>query len=122
MGMYDKLGDMLNDFLTSGRMPPPRNKATPPDESGAETSGARQHSGESGTPVPDRLIPDFYRLGFGDLRTTPSFAECKKAYRALVKAHHPDTSTHETPQQKRLAEIAESFKRISLWYETEKKR
>jgi hypothetical protein len=125
--MYDKLGDMLNDFLETGRMPPKRDKRTV----GESPEGTADANTGEGIPqeqtIPDYLLNDFYALGFTRLTRTPRFSECKKAYRRLIKANHPDTSgdaaqnagaknTAPSPQ-KRLTELVEAFKRISAWYE-----
>jgi len=127
--MYDKLGDMLNDFLETGRMPPKRTRHTSEKPSKTDSEPARDESG--GPVIPDYLLADFYLLGFTRLTTTPRFSECKKAYRRLVKVLHPDTSggrlvvlpeaapqAESLAQKKRLTELVEAFKRITAWYKT----
>jgi hypothetical protein len=121
MGMYDKLGDMLNDFLENGKMPPPRNPAAqfqpePPDtETAREPPPVSRHEPR----IPEYLIPDFYALGFINLAKTPAFSQVKEKYRALAKSLHPDTrkeSLADSEERQRLTRLVDAFKQVSQWY------
>jgi hypothetical protein len=121
MGMYDKLGDMLNDFLETGKMPPPRNSTAqfqqePPDaEAAREPLPVSRHEPR----VPEYLIPDFYALGFVNLTETPALSQVKEKYRALAKSLHPDTrkdSLADSEERRRLTRLVDAFKRVSEWY------
>jgi hypothetical protein len=115
MGMYDKLGDMLNDFLATGRMPPPRKQ---PDDLSGESPCAKPAPDEK--KIPEYLIGDFYELGFTNLLTTPKLSQVKKKYRSLMKSLHPDTGEADgvsasVEDKKRLTALVDAFKRVSAW-------
>jgi hypothetical protein len=120
MGMYDKLGDMLSDYLETGRMPPPRKQ---PDDSPGESVTARrvEHPAPKEKKIPEYLVGDFYELGFVNLSVTPKLSQVKKKYRALMKSLHPDMSggvpaTSEIAGKKRITALVDAFRRISAWY------
>lgn len=123
MGMYDKLGYMLNEFLETGAMPPPRAKKIDDVECEADGGRAKDKGAREIPPVPDYLLGDFHALGFYNLSKTPRFAQIKKRYRALAKATHPDTkefSENQSPREKSgaLGAMVESYRKIAQWYET----
>ena len=118
--MYDKLGHMLNEFLETGAMPPPREKLNAENAGGEFFKKQRQHELP---PVPDYLLGDFHALGFYNLSKTPRFAQIKKRYHSLAKATHPDTKNfleNQTPREKpgTLGAMVESYRKIAQWYET----
>jgi hypothetical protein len=121
MGMYDKLGQMLNEFLETGAMPPAREKKIDVEESDGRVFKQNQKQREI-PPVPDYLLGDFHALGFYNLAKTPRFAQIKKRYRALAKATHPDTKKNLENQARRetssaLGALVESYRKIAQWYE-----
>jgi hypothetical protein len=122
MGMYDKLGQMLNEFLETGALPPLREKKIDVEESAIGVFKQNQRQREL-PPVPDYLLGDFYALGFYNLAKTPRFAQIKKRYRALAKARHPDTKKKSENQRQdekssALGALVESYRKIAQWYET----
>lgn len=94
---------------------------------GPYSSGARRGRAGAGTsrtfrprgaPLPpEELRQDYSKLGvhFG-----ASFEEVRKAYRALISAHHPDKYAENEEESskatKRSQEINESFGRIKEWH------
>ncbi|GMO49481.1 MAG: hypothetical protein Pg6C_12100 [Treponemataceae bacterium] len=116
MGMYDKLGDMLNDFLETGKMPPPRFRAESPD---AEIAPESAPVSRDAPRIPEYLIIDFYTLGFVNLAETPALSLVKEKYRALAKSLHPDTRAEtlsDSEERQRMTRLIEAFKQISNWY------
>jgi DnaJ-domain-containing protein 1 len=115
----DAAFDELNDFL---------NKDKAKDDTGSKGSGAwsdnfdkdsgaksRNESSRS-KPIPEELRADFAELGvsFG-----ASAAECKDAYKKLLKIHHPDRHAgHEGNMKKateKTARINAAYDRIEKW-------
>jgi hypothetical protein len=122
MGMYDKLGQMLNEFLETGALPPAREKKTDEDAERCGSSKKTERQREL-PPAPDYLLGDFHALGFFNLSKTPRFAQIKKRYRALAKAKHPDTKKNLENQRQdetssALGALVESYRKIARWYET----
>jgi DnaJ-domain-containing protein 1 len=132
--VYDRLGSILRDKLDSDedpfdawdphagrtrqagnareRTPPPRRQSASDRESPRERPLVR---------VPDELKEDFRVLG---LPPGVPLAECKSAWKKLLKTHHPDYQTADLAAQTRSnvlsARITDAWRRISHWYETGK--
>jgi hypothetical protein len=108
--MYEKLGDMLSSVLETGVMPPGAPKKRGP------------RPRRKTPPMPAYLAGDFAALGFADAGQSPTKTECAKAYRALVKARHPDTKAAPNPggvnPDSAVAEIIKAYKRVSAWYDS----
>jgi hypothetical protein len=102
--MYENLGDMLNQALETGRLPPGRRQAR------------RDSRARLSRPAPEYLARDFSLLGFDDPQNPPAKAECARAYHRLVKARHPDSSGGESAPG--LTEAVEAYRRLSAWYES----
>ncbi|MDR3284756.1 MAG: J domain-containing protein [Treponema sp.] len=114
MGMYDKLGTLLTEYLETGDLPPIRKKqkAAKPVEAAPKTE----------KPVPPKIPPalftDFQTLQFQDLAVVPDLKTCRRAYHTLLKKYHPDTGktdgTEEAAQN--IKAITQAFRNIEEWY------
>ncbi|MDR1307873.1 MAG: J domain-containing protein [Treponema sp.] len=100
------------------------NRSAPPGTGGNRESGAKNGGVNNGgasrpdRPVPGELRPDFAELGvpFG-----ASAADCKAAYKDLLKKYHPDR--HSGPENVRKAteksaRINAAWDRIERWGKT----
>ncbi|MDR1617813.1 MAG: J domain-containing protein [Treponema sp.] len=85
--------------------------------SGAAGPGPDRNAGR--TVVPETLRPDFAELG---LPPGASAEECKRAYKKLLKIHHPDRHAGHPGNFKkateRTARINAAYDRIERWRET----
>jgi DnaJ-domain-containing protein 1 len=104
----DAAFDELNEYLN-------KDKAKP--EAGPKGTGSfHKPEAAKNKPVPEGLRPDFAELGvaFG-----ASEAECKEAYKKLLKIHHPDRHAgHEGNMKKateKAARINAAYDRIEKW-------
>jgi DnaJ-domain-containing protein 1 len=141
MGVFDRLGDVirsyindlgpgpsgdpdldaafeeLDDFL-AGDKPRFEEEGYASQEGGADAR--RSGSAGPGTP-PESLRRDFDEL---ELPFGASAEECKKAYKQLLKLHHPDRHAgHEGNIRKATAKSARinaAYDRIEKWRETGK--
>jgi hypothetical protein len=144
MGIFDRLGDVIKSYINDGEEPlfgrrdrdgPPRDpdlsaafeeldeflsgrEGASPRQGGAGSAGGTQSAaGKGGTrPVPEELRKDFAELG---LPPGASKAECKTAYKRLLKLHHPDRHAgHEGNTRKateKSARLNTAFDRIEAW-------
>jgi hypothetical protein len=110
MGMYDKMGDLLNEYLETGNLPPPRRKVARKKSVKAAVSPREK------MPVPAYLAREFGLLGFADVQEAPALKDCRKAYHALIKKYHPDTKKQDGDTAEKADEIVQAFKRIQSWY------
>jgi DnaJ-domain-containing protein 1 len=143
MGIFDRLGNVIKSYLNDedrrmgdslgggrgrgyGRGDPDMEAAF--EELNEYLNGRRSEGdggrrddrtfGENGPSgaVPESLRPDFAELGvpFG-----ASAAECKAAYKKLLKIHHPDRHANHPGNFKRATEksarINASYDRIAAW-------
>ncbi len=80
-----------------------------------------EHPRNAHPKVPETLRKDFSELG---LAFASGLAECKTAYKKLLKKHHPDRHVgHEGNMKKateKSARINVSYRRIEAWYVTGK--
>jgi DnaJ-domain-containing protein 1 len=151
MGIFDRLGGVIKSYLNDGdaglfggASPDPlrddpdmraafeelddflggRRKDTPEEKDGA--AGHRRSGGSAGrrdaagpADVPESLRNDFAELGlpFG----APA-EECKRAYKKLLKIHHPDRHAGHPGNFKKATEktvrINAAWDRIEKWRET----
>jgi hypothetical protein len=109
MGMYDKMGDLLNEYLETGNLPPPLKKA--PRKKPVKAAIPREKM-----PIPAYLVQEFSLLGFADILEAPALTDCRKAYHALIKEYHPDTQTQDGDTAQKTDEIVQAFKKIQSWY------
>ena len=76
--------------------------------------------GSSGT-VPDELRADFTELG---LTINATEAECREAYKKLIRTHHPDHHGGDTVKMKqateKTAKINAAYDRLINWFKTYK--
>lgn len=118
--IYDRLGDILRDRLandddsfdswkphsgndrragnTKQRKPPPI-RATAPER----------------VSVPSELVEDFRVLG---LLPGVSNAECRDAWKLLMKKYHPDRNNQSSEATRISTRINTSYNRIMHWYKT----
>lgn len=123
-GTYDRLGDILRDRLDSDEDPfaawePETGKARQAGNARTRTPSPRTRSRPERIAVPAELHRDFATLG---LEAGASEAECKKAWKRLLMAHHPDKHANDPAEQTRSTQlstnITNSYRRISHWYAT----
>jgi len=127
--MYDRLGDLLNEALSSGGIP---KKETEKDgetlkkqPGGRTVQGNKQRvvrgngSGESQTvlpPVPSDIAGALFFLGIGP-DATPD--ECRTAYRKKLKRYHPDNNSVNPVVQKvasaKTEELVTAYRLASAW-------
>jgi DnaJ-domain-containing protein 1 len=106
----DAAFDELNDFLNTDKA---KDDAGP--DSFGRDAGAKSRN-EAFRSIPEELRSDFAELGvaFG-----ASEAECKEAYKKLLKIHHPDRHAgHEGNMKKateKTARINAAYDRIEKW-------
>ncbi len=125
---YDKMGSVLRDALSSDEDPfeaslrpkgryrkiGGRMERRPPPEINKEVERV---------PVPPELVEDFAILNV--LPGVP-LEDCKKAWKHLVKKHHPDLSGAQNKsvdiaqQNSVIRRINNSYKRIETWFKTGK--
>ncbi len=75
----------------------------------APTSAGRQPSARSSCGEPDRRA--FETLGF---KTGAKSDEIKRAYKALVKIHHPDANGGDKAREERLRSIIAAYSHLKL--------
>ncbi|MDR2768255.1 MAG: J domain-containing protein [Treponema sp.] len=138
MGIFDRLGNLLKTYLDgeNDRI----FQGAPPDDPdlraafeelndflgegprGGSRTGARETrsgagSGDGRTKnVPEALRPDFAEL---ELPFGSSLAECKRAYKRLLKLHHPDRHALHAENTRRATEksarINAAYERLEKW-------
>ncbi|HCM27980.1 MAG TPA: J domain-containing protein [Treponema sp.] len=108
----DAAYEELDDFLKGGKTARPE-----PGRAGSEKprpQGAAKNGG-----IPEALRADFQELS---LPFGAGAADCKAAYKKLLKIHHPDRHAgHEGNMKKATAKAARinaSYRRIEAWRET----
>lgn len=104
--MYDKLGDLLRDYIESGELPKPRKKTKPID-----------NSENLKNTIPANLVKEFNIFGYTE--TLPEFPEIRSKYAKLLKEVHPDTSEKNISSPTRIMELTEAFEKIKKIYEKE---
>jgi hypothetical protein len=109
MGMYDKMGDLLNDYLETGALPPLREKT-------ARKETAKANKAREKVLMPAFLMGEFCLLGFADIQEAPALKDCRKAYHALIKKYHPDTQMQDADTAGKTDEIVQAYKKIQNWY------
>ncbi|QQO08227.1 J domain-containing protein [Breznakiella homolactica] len=93
----------------------------PGKNTGAGKTGGAAQGNRAKPAVPEALRQDFAELGvsFG-----AGAAECKAAYKKLLKIHHPDRHAGHPGNMKKATEksarINASYRRIEIWRETGK--
>jgi DnaJ-domain-containing protein 1 len=114
MGIFERLGQVIKGYLHED------GAAGDPDLSAAfeelDDYLNRTGPGDNGKHIPEELRPDFAELGipFG-----ASGAECKGAYKKLLKIHHPDRHgghpEHFKKATDKTAGINAAYDRIEKW-------
>jgi len=137
MGIWDRLGNVINSYISDMAGEKTWGKPSDPDLDAAydelndylnrkETGYAKKEQekeprrdSKSKNP-PEELRDDFALLG---VTFTADAEECKAAYKKLLKIHHPDRHAgHEGNYQKatrRTAQINAAYDRIEKWRESE---
>jgi DnaJ-domain-containing protein 1 len=118
----DAAFEELDDYLRGG---PERQKGSSggKDRNTAQAGGENLRGGKTGweAAAPEALRKDFAELG---LPFGASADECKRAYKGLLKQHHPDRHAGHPGNMKRATEksarINAAFDRIERWRETGK--
>ena len=77
--MYDRMGDLLSEFLDNGQLPPERKS------SDAVTTEETERN-ENRLEIPVHLCADFARLGFSSESGVPSYSECRRAYKKKLQS------------------------------------
>ncbi len=112
-GMYDRMGDLLSEFLDNGQLPPERKS------SDAVTTEETERN-ENRLEIPVHLCADFARLGFSSESGVPSYSECRRAYKKKLLQSHPDLKNDNPVLQKAAAKVTKDllfvWQRISAWY------
>ena len=102
----DAAFDELNDFLKGSWQ-----KAEENGGSGKGTSFRER------TAIPEEVQKDFAELG---LSSKANLAECKAAYKALLKTHHPDRHAQNSAAMKKATEktarLNASYSRLEKWF------
>ena len=111
--------DELDDFMKGPKAANTGNKksGTWEERFNGEKSGSKSSQYSGSRPVPNELKEDFAELG---LTLNATEAECKEAYKKLLKIHHPDRHTGNPDQMKKATEksarINAAYDRIEKWY------
>lgn len=125
---YNKLGSVLRDALSSDEDP---FEASVKPKGRYRTIGGRMerrpapeiNKETQRVPVPPELVEDFAILNV--LPGVP-LEDCKKAWKHLVKKHHPDLSNAQNAdidvelQNSVVRRINNSYKKIETWFKTGK--
>ncbi len=123
-GFYDRLGDILRDRLDSDADPfetwePNEGKPRSAGDRRERTPPPRRSSRPERIAVPDELVEDFRVLG---LPPGVPLADCKAAWKRLLKRYHPDHHALDGDTERRNTDVSvrltASFRRISSWFET----
>lgn len=127
VNMYDRMGDLLSDFLETGTLPSERDSVdTTADAPVGVSCAAAEDTAQSERvcSMPTFLIQDFARLGFSPDAGVPPYSECRSAYKKKLLHSHPDLRNMNPVLQKAAAavtqELLASWKRISAWYAKQK--
>ena len=118
--MYDRLGDILRDRLANDDDP---FDSWDPHRGGKRRAGNRtqrkpapiRSTAPERVPVPPELVEDFRVLG---LMPGVSPAECRDAWKLLMKKHHPDKHNQSSEATHIATRINNSYNRIMEWYKT----
>ena len=114
--MYDKLGDMLNDVLESGKIPPkPPKEAVSEDETASFLHNYTEII----------QFPVYIQKALGTLDIAYPFTQkdITKQYHKLLKENHPDTKKTiqvsqnvENIRQKSIDEITIAYKTLCQYF------
>ena len=141
MGIWDRLETVLKSYLSNDDDSTPgrssRGKYADPDLDAAyeelddflkggdgrkETNNGfdKTEAREKIKPVPEALKKDFLELG---LSPDASAAECKAAYKKLLKMYHPDRHAVDPDNMKKATEKATrvnaAYERLVKWFQDE---
>jgi DnaJ-class molecular chaperone len=128
MGIWSRLGKLLGDSLKQYLDETDTAGGEPRSEADLAAAYAELNEylsgGDSGGPdtappesAPERLRPDYAELGiaFG-----ASAAECKAAYKRLLKLHHPDRHAADSGNYReatgRTARLNAAYARLEQWH------
>ena len=139
MGIWDRLGTVLKSYLTndddSTHARSSRGKYADPDLDAAyeelddflkggdgkkesDSRFGKTETGEKIKPVPEELKKDFLELG---LTLDATAAECKAAYKKLLKMYHPDRHAVDPENMKKATEKAArvnaAYERLVKWFQ-----
>lgn len=118
MGYYEKLGKLLRESLDLGKDPFAGASGASGGERGgraAERPAPKKRA--SAVPVPLELAEDFLVLG---LKPGEPLEECKKAWKLMLKMHHPDRHQGSESEKKKAEQatinITRAYRRIERWF------
>ena len=140
MGIWERLGNVIKSYINddykgyvsgsggSGSAGSRRHGDPDLDAAYEELDdflqgGAAHHKREAPgeRPIPPELREDFAELG---LTPGASPADCKAAYKKLLKIHHPDRHTTEAEAMKKATEktarVNAAYRRLEKWFKQEK--
>ncbi|MDR2509514.1 MAG: J domain-containing protein [Spirochaetaceae bacterium] len=114
MGIFSRIEKAIFDYLdgntaADGREDDDYREAY--EELETFLRGGAQGGREEPPRIPDALRPDFALLG---VEAGAPLAKCKRAYRALAKAVHPDSSGAACAEQ--FMRVKDAYSRIESWY------
>jgi len=121
---FDRLGNLIRDRLNSDEDPfdtwdPHAGKPRRAGNERERTPPPRHTAPERRVRVPDELVEDFRVLG---LPPGVTLAECKAAWKGMLKRYHPDTANGDPAAQARHTQVStrlnDAYARISRWYRT----
>lgn len=107
--MYDKLGELLNEALKSGKIPQEEKKPLKESEAGSQTQN------ES---LKQIKLPKLVQLAAATLGLNWPFSlsEVKKQYHGLLKQTHPDTNyLHVQKNAHSIDDLKAAYEILCLW-------
>jgi DnaJ-domain-containing protein 1 len=127
MGIFDRLNDVIRSYLNTEdeRIFGRQFRSTDPDVNAAfddlndylnRGKGPNPQAEKRSAPFPESVRADFAELG---LLPGAGEAECREAYKKLLKIHHPDRYANHPENLKKATEktarINAAYDRIEEW-------
>ena len=127
--MYDKLGDLLNDVLESGKIPEYKEEHQKPYNQKDDVASDFSFNHKDTPPVsqerpfapPPHIIPASIKkaLAVLNLLKLEKWSVIKKAYHTALKNTHPDTS--KTKTEYTVEQVIKAFSDLKEYYKKNKK-
>lgn len=118
MSSYDKLGDMLNNVLNSGKIPEYEKKSEKAGRKPEENENKSKDNNKKNTKINNNVYNfiHLYKIFNLDPETCTQ-EDLKTAYHKLLKRYHPDNYT-KLPELKKAAEkktreVIEAYKKLT---------
>jgi len=121
MGIWERLENVIKSYTNYGGYEDPDLSAAYEElddflRQGKDTSGEQTRPKPREKMVPTELLEDFAELG---LPPEASMAECKAAYKKLLKIHHPDRHNADPETMKKATEktarVNAAYQRLENW-------